>query len=326
MSYYSSFYDNNDVYDQPATPFTPFDDDFMKFHGGIPQDDFFSNDDVWKPTPSSNNDVYYPQSIPSSMRYPNYYNNDHREIFFLLYALISLGVPIICWITCCAEGLLWMGMFRMGTLAGFLFSAGHFEFGGFEVLGGILWIIIAITIIYKRGREQRERVVERIPEDVEDPIVLTTTEDNHRTVVAAHCINSRLPREDTRTTLQGRVNYHEIVHAKIVDMGSSSTSTQVGDPQNTPSWSPHEDVEYSGPAAIAVPERGVGMGLEPHRNRFEEVVINRPRFTFAVAGSVEMANLNVRQLNQHQNVDTFERGMSLFDRYSSQEKDENEIV
>jgi len=54
-----------------------------------------------------------------------------------------------------------------------------------------------------------------------------------------------------------------------------------------------------------VPERVVGMGLEPHSNRFEEVVINRPRFTFAaVAGSVEMANLNVRQLNQHQNVYT----------------------
>ena len=328
MSYYSSFYDNNDVYDQPATPFTPFDDDFMKFQGGIPQDDFFSNDDVWKPTPSSNNDVYYPQSTPSSMRSSNSYNNDHREIFFLLYALISLGVPIICWITCCADWvLLWMGMFRMGTLAGFLFSAGHFEFGGFEVLGGILWIVIGITIIYKRDREQRERVVERIPEDVEDPIVLTTTEDNLPTAVAAHRINSRLPREDMRTTLQGRGNYHEIIHAEIVDMGSSSTSTLVGDPQNTPSWNPYGEAEYSGPAAIAVPERVVGMGLEPHSNRFEKVVINRPRFTFAaVAGSVEMANLNARQLNQHQNVDTFERGMSLFDRYSNQEKDENEIV
>jgi len=139
----------------------------------------------------------------------------------------------------------------------------------------------------------RERV-ERILEDVEDPIVLTTTEDNFPTAVAAHRINSR----------RRRIFYHEIIPAKIVDMGSSSTSILAGDPQNAPSWNPHGEGEYSGPAAIAVPERVVGMGLEPHSNRFEEVVINRPRFTFAVAGSVEMANLNVRQLNQHQNVDT----------------------
>eukprot|EP00979_Chaetoceros_neogracilis_P013032 scaffold3645_cov140-Chaetoceros_neogracile.AAC.8 len=189
------------------------------------------------------------------------------------------------------------------------------RFAGFELLGGILWIVIGQTKIYKRrsDREQRE-LVEMISEDVEDPIVLTTTEDNLPTAVAAHRINICRRREDMRTTLQGRVNYHEIVHAEIVDMGSSSTSsTQVGDSQNAPSWSPHEEAEYSGPAAIAVPERGVCMGLEPHINRIEEMVINCPRFTFAVAGSIEMTNLNVRQLNQHHNVDTFERGMSLFD-------------
>jgi hypothetical protein len=158
--------------------------------------------------------------------------------------------------------------------------SGNFELAGFELLGGILWIVIGKNQIHKRrsDREQRERVVERIPEDVEDPIVLTTTEDNLPTAVADHRINSRLPREDMRTTLQGRGNYHEIVHAEIVDMGSSSTSTLVGDPQNTPSWNPYGEAEYSGPAAIAVPERVVGMGLEPHSNRFEEVVINRPHF------------------------------------------------
>jgi hypothetical protein len=52
---------------------------------------------------------------------------------------------------------------------------------------------------------------------------------------------------------------------------------------------------------------------------------SRRHFTFA-AGSVEMANLNAHQLSQQQNVDTFERGMSLFDMYSSEEKDENKIV
>jgi hypothetical protein len=52
---------------------------------------------------------------------------------------------------------------------------------------------------------------------------------------------------------------------------------------------------------------------------------SRHHFTFA-AGSVEMANLYAHQLNQQQNVDTLERGMSLFDMYISEEKDENEIV
>eukprot|EP00979_Chaetoceros_neogracilis_P013030 scaffold3645_cov140-Chaetoceros_neogracile.AAC.6 len=248
MSYYSSFY-------QPPTPCPPwFDDDvrsrtddFMEFQGGIPEDDLFGN-----------KDVHYPQSTPSSMRSSSYHNDDNREI--CLFPMIMI-------------------------------VSGNYEQAGFELLGGILWIVIEKTKIYKRrertlenhiiqrrsDREQRERV-EGIPEDVEDPIVLTTTEDNLPTAVADHRINSRLPREDMRTTLQGRVNYHEIVHAEIVDMGSSSTSTQVGDPQNAPSWNPYGEAEYSGPAAIAVPERVVGMGLEPHSNRFEEVVINRPRF------------------------------------------------
>jgi hypothetical protein len=111
-------------------------------------------------------------------------------------------------------------------------------------------------------------------------------------------------------------------HACLQDKG-----ILVGDPRNAPSWNLYGEAEYSGPPAIAVPERGVGLGLEPSSNRIEEVGINRHRFTFAaVAGSVEMANLNARQLNQQQNVDTFERGMSLFDRYSSQDQDENEIV
>jgi hypothetical protein len=322
MSYYN-FYEDHDVYGQPTTPsIKNFEDDFDTSNS-------FSNNDEFL-TRFENNDVYYPQSTPSSMRSLNYHNDDHSadiKNFFFLYALISLGVPIICWITCSGRGLVVLGICRICPLAVFLLLYVDFRFAGFELLGGILWIVIGLTIIYKRrsDREQRERV-ERFPEDVEDPIVLTTTEDNLPTAVADHRINSRLLREDMRTTLQGRVNYHEIVHAKIVDMGSSSTSTQVGDPQNIPSWSPHEEAEYSGPAAIAVPERVVGMGLESHSNRIEEMVINCPRFTFAVAGSIEMANLNVRQLNQHQNVDTFERGMSLFDRYSNQEKDENEIV
>jgi hypothetical protein len=281
MSYYSSFY-------QPPTPCPPwFDDDvrsrtddFMEFQGGIPEDDLFGN-----------KDVHYPQSTPSSMRSSSYHNDDNREFFLLLSALISLLVPIICWITYAGDNLGCLGFFRICLFPMIMIVSGNYEQAGFELLGGILWIVIEKTKIYKRrertlenhiiqrrsDREQRERV-EGIPEDVEDPIVLTTTEDNLPTAVADHRINSRLPREDMRTTLQGRVNYHEIVHAEIVDMGSSSTSTQVGDPQNAPSWNPYGEAEYSGPAAIAVPERGVGMGLEPHSNRFEEVVINRPRF------------------------------------------------
>jgi len=181
----------------------------------------------------------------------------------IITALISLLVPIICWITCARENLVVTGFFRMCLLPMCMTVSGNFELAGFELLGGILWIVIGKNQIHKRrsDREQRERV-ERIPEDVEDPIVLTTTEANLPTAVADHRINSRLPREDMRTTLQGRGNYHEIVHAEIVDMGSSSTSTLVGDPQNTPSWNPYGEAEYSGPAAIAVPERVVGMATQ----------------------------------------------------------------
>jgi len=276
----------------------------MEFQGGIPEDDLFGN-----------KDVHYPQSTPSSIR---------SEFFLILSALISLLVPIICWITHAGDNLGCLGFFRIWLFPMIMSVSSNYGQAGFELLGGILWIVIGQTKIYKRrermlenhiiqrriDREQRERV-ERIPEDVEDPIVLTTTEDNHPTAVADHRINSRLPREDMRTTLQGRGNYHEIVHAEIVDMGSSSTSTLVGDPQNTPSWNPYGEAEYSGPAVIAVPERVVGMATQQPVRR---------------GGDQPSSFFYVPQLNQHQNVDTFERGMSLFDRYSSQEKDENEIV
>jgi len=61
----------------------------MEFQGGIPQDDLFGN-----------KDVHYPQSTPSSMRSLNYHHGDYNadNKFFFLSALISLLVPIICWI------------------------------------------------------------------------------------------------------------------------------------------------------------------------------------------------------------------------------------
>eukprot|EP00979_Chaetoceros_neogracilis_P010088 scaffold2368_cov289-Chaetoceros_neogracile.AAC.13 len=468
MSYHN-FLEDHDGYGQATTP------SINNCH--FSKVDFFKGfEDV---------DVNDPRSTAtSSMRYLSYdddYYSAENQTDLLIFVLLSTVIQITCWVTCPGEVLFGIGVLRIFTAIMFM-TTKAFGYAGSELWWAFVWISLGINKIMKRrmDREQARGPVERIPEDVEDPIVLATHANNLPTAIAAHGINSRVPRamRNTQQGRQGRGNYHEIVPARIVDMGSSSTANGetsqnnmqalqlavatgaaipcvhyerkcnivapccgncygcrlchdelsnslhgrmdrfmineiickecnirqgcsnqcvnpvcavifaeyhcdlcnlwmglskdpfhchkcgfcrvggaenfhhcnqcsmcinadmlethaclqdkgilVGDSRNAPSWNPYGEAEYSGPPAIAVPERGVGLGLEPSSNRIEEVGINRHRFTFAaVAGSVEMANLNARQLNQQQNVDTFERGMSLFDRYSSQDQDENEIV
>jgi hypothetical protein len=267
MSYYN-LHENHDGYGQPTTP------SIINYH--LYKVDFFKgfeDDDVNDPRSTAKSSMRY-------LSYENDYYSPEYQLNLFIFTLISTVIQITCWVTCPGEVLCVIGVLRI-FIAIYFMTIELFGVAGSELFWALIWISVGNNKI-TNNREQRE-AAERIPEDVEDPIVLATNANNlPHTVIAAHGINSHLPR-DMRNTQQrrnGRGNYHEIIPATIVDMGSSSTANGEISQNN-----------MQDPPAIAVPDRGVGIGLEPSSNRIEEVGFNRNRFNFA-AGSVEMANLN----------------------------------
>jgi len=223
------------------------------------------------------------------------YGIDDAGVIFMLFAVV---IQITCCVTCPGEGLWAIGGINI-FLSLFYYYVGpdgemQEDTGGgsggllLGIFEGIIWIIVGQHKIDNRRRIQRDDHFDRA--------------NRYFRLAGSQPEEEIVPAED-----------EEIVDVPEGSLSSTSSILVIGDPQNQPKWNAFGEAECSVPAACAILETSVlGMGLhvEQGSNHSEELAIS----------NFPQPN------NEQQDQDTLERGMSLFDRYSSREQDEMDIV